>query len=106
MGLEVPINWWFWVAMVGQAGGRIVADDGTATLGGEAGEKALRFLQRLVHQDRVMRAPPGRDYNAWQAANQNFLAGRAAMTWTSTAYLRYSKRTRASLSSPRRSRAT
>jgi sn-glycerol 3-phosphate transport system substrate-binding protein len=92
-GFEVPINWWFWVAMVGQAGGSIVADDGTPTLGGEAGEKALRFLQRLVHTERVMRAPPGRDYNAWQAANQNFLAGRAAITWTSTAYLRYLEET-------------
>lgn len=88
-GHEVPIGWWFWVAMVGQAGGQVVADDGTATLGGEAGEKALRFWQTLVHVDRTMRPPPGRDYNAWQATNQDFLAGRAAITWTSTAFLRY-----------------
>lgn len=36
-----------------------------------------------------MRPPPGRDYNAWQATNQDFLAGRAALIWTSTAFLRY-----------------
>ncbi len=36
-----------------------------------------------------MKPPPGRDYNAWQAANTDFLAGRAAMIWTSTAFLRY-----------------
>jgi len=88
-GYEVPIGWWFWVAMVGQAGGRVCEPDGTPTLGGAAGEKALRFWQRLVHVDRVMRPPPGRDYNAWQATNQDFLAGRVAITWTSTAFLRY-----------------
>ncbi|WP_394842194.1 ABC transporter substrate-binding protein [Pendulispora brunnea] len=88
-GYEVPISWWFWVAMVGQAGGTLMSDDGDPTLGGEAGEKALAFWQRLVHEDKVMRPPPGRDYNAWQATNQDFLAGKAAITWTSTAFLRY-----------------
>lgn len=88
-GYQVPISWWFWVAMVGQAGGEIVAPDGTPTLGGAAGEKALGFWQQLVHRDRVMRPPPGRDYNAWQVTNQDYLQGRAAITWTSTAFLRY-----------------
>src|SRR6185503_7640783 len=50
--------------------------------------KALRFWQTLVHEDRVMRPPPGRDYNAWQATNQDFLAERAAIIWNSTAFLR------------------
>src|SRR5262245_37373462 len=27
-GFEVPISWWFWVAMVGQAGGELVTKDG------------------------------------------------------------------------------
>jgi sn-glycerol 3-phosphate transport system substrate-binding protein len=36
-----------------------------------------------------MRLPPGRDYNAWQVTNQDFIAGRVAMTWMSTAFLRY-----------------
>jgi sn-glycerol 3-phosphate transport system substrate-binding protein len=36
-----------------------------------------------------MQPPPGRDYNAWEATNQDYLAGRAAMIWTSTAFLRY-----------------
>jgi sn-glycerol 3-phosphate transport system substrate-binding protein len=88
-GYEVPISWWFWVAMVGQAGGSVVADDGAPTLGGSAGERALAFWQKLVHEDHVMRPPPGRDYNAWQATNEDFLAGRVALTWTSTAFLRY-----------------
>jgi len=91
-GYEVPISWWFWVAMVGQAGGSVLDTEGRATLGGEAGVKALRFWQELVHERRVMRPPPGRDYNAWQAANQDFLAGRAAMVMTSSAFLRYLER--------------
>jgi sn-glycerol 3-phosphate transport system substrate-binding protein len=88
-GFQCPVDWWFWVAMVGQAGGEIVAPDGTPTLGGEAGVRALTLWQRMVHEERVMKPPPGRDYNAWQAANTDFLAGRTAMIWTSTAFLRY-----------------
>lgn len=88
-GFEVPIDWWFWAALVAQAGGEVASEHGAPTLGGDAGVRALAFLQTLVATDRVMRPPPGRDYNAWQATNTDFLAGRAAMIWTSTAFLRY-----------------
>jgi sn-glycerol 3-phosphate transport system substrate-binding protein len=88
-GHEVPISWWFWVALVGQAGGNVFDDEGRPTLGGDAGEKALRLWQDLVHRERTMRPPPGRDYDAWNVTNQDFLSGRAAYVWTSTAYLRY-----------------
>jgi sn-glycerol 3-phosphate transport system substrate-binding protein len=76
------------VELVGQAGRSVVESDGTATLGGEAGIEALRFWQDLVAEG-VMRPPPGRDYNAWEQTNQDFLAGRSAMIWTSTAFLKY-----------------
>jgi sn-glycerol 3-phosphate transport system substrate-binding protein len=36
-----------------------------------------------------MRPPLGRDYSAWQVGTQDFLAGRAAILWSSTAFLRY-----------------
>ena len=88
-GFEVPISWWYWVAMVGQAGASLVDAEGKVTLGGEAGEEVVRFWQRLVHRDRVMRPPPGRDYQAWQSQNESFLQGRVAMMWSSTAYVRY-----------------
>ena len=88
-GFEVPISWWYWVAMVGQAGGRLVEPDGRMSLGGEAGERAVRLWQRLVHEEHVMRPPPGRDYQAWQSSNESFLQGRVAMMWSSTAYVRY-----------------
>lgn len=88
-GHEVPIAWWFWVALVGQAGGSVFDDQGKPTLGGEAGVRALKLWQDLVHREHVMRPPPGRDYDAWNVVNQDFLGGRAAFIWTSTAYIRY-----------------
>lgn len=88
-GFGCPISWWFWVALVGQAGGQVVEADGRLSLGGPAGVEALRFWQTLVRHDRSMRPPPGRDYNAWEQTNQDFLAGRSAMIWTSTAFLKY-----------------
>lgn len=88
-GFGCPISWWFWVALVGQAGGQVVEADGRLSLGGAAGVEALRFWQTLVRTDHTMRPPPGRDYNAWEQTNQDFLAGRTAMIWTSTAFLKY-----------------
>jgi sn-glycerol 3-phosphate transport system substrate-binding protein len=88
-GFECPVSWWFWVALVGAAGGELVDESGRVTLGGEAGVRALDLWQTLVHRDRVMRPPLGRDYNAWQVATQDFLSGRAAIIWSSTAFLRY-----------------
>jgi sn-glycerol 3-phosphate transport system substrate-binding protein len=88
-GFEVPISWWYWVAMVGQAGGRLVESDGRLSLGGDAGEKSIRFWQWLVRDQRVMRPPPGRDYQAWQSSNESFLQGRVAMIQSSTAFVRY-----------------
>ncbi len=88
-GFEVPISWWYWVAALGQAGGRLIEPGGGVSLGDAAGEDAIRFWQRLVRVDRVMRPPPGRDYQAWQATNESFLQGRVATMWSSTAYVRY-----------------
>jgi sn-glycerol 3-phosphate transport system substrate-binding protein len=88
-GFGCPIDWWFWAALVGQAGADVVEPDGTVTLGGEAGVRALEFWNALVNRDRSMKPPPGRDYNAWEQTNQDFLAGRVAMIWTSTAFLKY-----------------
>jgi sn-glycerol 3-phosphate transport system substrate-binding protein len=87
-GFECPVDWWFWAALVGQAGGTVIAEDGTPELGGEAGVRAVELWQRLV-QAQWMKPPPGRDYNAWQTAHNDFLAERTAMIWTSTAFLRY-----------------
>lgn len=88
-GFGCPIDWWFWAALVGQAGGEVVEPDGSVSLGGEAGRRALDFWKTLVLEDRSMKPPPGRDYNAWEQTNQDFLGSRVAMIWTSTAFLKY-----------------
>jgi sn-glycerol 3-phosphate transport system substrate-binding protein len=88
-GFACPVSWWFWLALVVQAGGTLVEDDGTVSLGGEAGVQALELWQTMVHRDRSMRPPPGRDANANEAVNNAFLSRRAAMTWNSTAFLKY-----------------
>jgi sn-glycerol 3-phosphate transport system substrate-binding protein len=91
-GFGCPIDWWYWAALVGQAGGSVVEADGRVSLGDEAGVSALRLWQRLV-AERLMKQPPGRDYNAWEQLSQDFLAGRVAMIWTSTAFVRYLEET-------------
>jgi sn-glycerol 3-phosphate transport system substrate-binding protein len=91
-GFGCPIDWWYWAALVGQAGGEVVEADGTVSLGGDAGVAALRLWQRLVDAG-SMKQPPGRDYNAWEQLSQDFLAGRVAMIWSSTAFVRYLEET-------------
>ncbi len=91
-GFGCPIDWWYWAALVGQAGGNVVEPDGRVSLGDQAGVRALAFWQRLV-DERLMKQPPGRDYNAWEQLSQDFLAGRVAMIWTSTAFVRYLEET-------------
>lgn len=88
-GFSCPTTWWFWVALLEQAGGEVVEPDGTVSLGGGAGEAAIRFWQTLIHRDRTMKPPAGRDANANESTNNMFLAGRVAMIWTSTAFLKY-----------------
>jgi len=89
-GFELPISWWFWYALLHQADGRLLSEDGkTAMFGHAAGQEALGLLVRMVKQDKTMKNPPGRDYNAWEVANTDFLSGRVAMIWTSTAFLNY-----------------
>jgi len=88
-GFECPVSWWFWVALMASAGGNVIDASGAVTLGGDAGVRALDLWQSLIHRDRVMRPPLGRDYNAWQVTTQDFLSGRAAILWSSAAFLRY-----------------
>lgn len=87
-GFGCPIDWWFWAALVGQAGGEVVDAQERVTLGGAAGVAAVELWQRLVGWG-VMKPPPGRDYNAWEQLSQDFLSGRVAMMWSSTAFVRY-----------------
>jgi sn-glycerol 3-phosphate transport system substrate-binding protein len=91
-GFGCPIDWWYWAALVGQAGGEVVEADGRVSLGGSAGVAALKWWQELVASG-AMKQPAGRDYNAWEQLSQDFLAGRVAMIWSSTAFVRYLEET-------------
>jgi sn-glycerol 3-phosphate transport system substrate-binding protein len=91
-GFGCPIDWWYWAALVGQAGGEVVEADGRVSLGGAAGVAALALWQRMVAAG-SMKQPPGRDYNAWEQLSQDFLAGRVTMIWSSTAFVRYLEET-------------
>jgi sn-glycerol 3-phosphate transport system substrate-binding protein len=43
----------------------------------------------LVNKDRIMKRPPGKDYNAWEVTNTDFINQKAAMIFTSTAFVNY-----------------
>lgn len=91
-GFEVPIDWWFWYAMLHQAGGSLLSEDGKrAAFGGEEGQRALQTLVDMTNKDKTMKHPPGRDFNAWEVANTDFLNEKTAMIWTSTAFLAFFK---------------
>lgn len=87
-GFACAIDWWFWVALAGQAGGSVFDADGQPTLDTEGGRAGVELWRELIAAG-TMRPPPGRDYNAWQVVNGDFVAQKAAMIWTSCAYLRY-----------------
>jgi len=88
-GFEVPVDWWFWYALLGEAGGSLLTPDGKRAAFKDRGGEALQFWVDLVQKDKVMKQPPGKDYSAWEVANTDFLNGRAAMIFTSTAFLNY-----------------
>jgi sn-glycerol 3-phosphate transport system substrate-binding protein len=88
-GFEVPVDWWFWYGLLHQAGGSLLTPDGRRAAFRERGTEALQFWVDLVNRDRTMKQPPGKDYSAWEVANTDFLNGRVAMIFTSTAFLNY-----------------
>jgi len=88
-GVACPLSWWFWVAALGQADGRLLSGDGRrAAFASEAGVGALSLFLDLAREG-ALRIPPGRDYAAWERAHADFIAERAAMVVTSTAFLAY-----------------
>jgi sn-glycerol 3-phosphate transport system substrate-binding protein len=88
-GFEVPIDWWFWHAMLYQAGGTLLSADGKQAAFRQKGGEALQFWMDLVNKDKIMKRPPGKDYNAWEVTNTDFINQKAAMIYTSTAFVNY-----------------
>ncbi len=91
-GFEVPVDWWFWYGLLHQTGGSLLSKDGSkAAFGGDEGQRALQLLVDMTTADKSMKHPPGRDFNAWEVANTDFLNEKTAMIWTSTAFLAFFK---------------
>ena len=90
LGLRVPDR----LVVLGRArrpGGRRGGRAATARRRSAARPASARSSsgRRWCTRTARMKPPPGRDYNAWQVGQHDFLSGRAAMIWTSTAFLRY-----------------
>lgn len=86
-GFSVPIDIWFYEAMVFQGGGRILNEEGTAlTLDNGAGRAPLNFWLDMIESG-TMRTPPGEKYNAWDVAKQDFINEKIAMTFLTTGWL-------------------
>ncbi len=88
-GFEMPISWWFWYAFLYQAGGQLLSADGKQAVFAEKGTEVLRYWTDLIVTDKTMKRPPGKDYNAWEVTNTDFINEKAAMIITSTAFLAY-----------------
>ena len=88
-GFEVPVDWWFWFACSTRRAARLVSPDGKKAAFRDKGAEALQFWVDLVNKDKTMKRPPGKDYNAWEVTNTDFLNQRVAMIFTSTAFLNY-----------------
>jgi sn-glycerol 3-phosphate transport system substrate-binding protein len=83
------VDWWFWYALLHEAGGSLVTPDGKKAAFRDKGTEALQFWVDLVNKDKSMKRPGGKDYNAWAVTNTDFINGKAAMIFTSTAFLNY-----------------
>ncbi len=87
-GYEVPLSWWFWVAKVYQAGGTVLNSDGSKAAFRDQGIAAIEDWKKMVDA-KIMKRPPGKDYNAWEVTNNDFINQKAGIIWTSTAFLTY-----------------
>ena len=86
-GFSVPIDTWYYLAMVMAAGGDLFNKEGNNIgFNNEAGAKPLRFWLDLI-QKGYMHVPPGQEYNSSEACRNNFIAGKVAMMMQSTGSL-------------------
>lgn len=86
IGLAVPIDIWFYEALIYGQGGEMIDKDNKVAFNNEKGEKALGLWQDMM-KDGIMQLPPGEGYDAWDAAKDAFINNKAGMTFQSTASL-------------------
>ncbi|RDY27473.1 ABC transporter substrate-binding protein [Romboutsia weinsteinii] len=86
VGLAVPIDIWFFEALLYQQGSTVLDDNNKVDFNNEKGVNALTLWQDMMKEG-TMQLPPGEGYDAWDAAKDAFVNGKAAMTFQSTASL-------------------
>ena len=86
MDLAVPIDIWFYEALIYQQGGEIVDSNNKVAFNNEKGVNALKFWQNMMKEG-IMQLPAGEGYDAWDTAKDAFINGKAGMTLQSTASL-------------------
>lgn len=86
-GFSCPIDIWFYLGMVFQNGGQILSADGKHSgFNNEIGTKPIYFWRKMIDEG-IMKMPPGKEYNSWEVAMQDFLNGKTSMIMASTGYL-------------------
>lgn len=87
-GFEVPIDFWFYCCFIKQSGSEIMNEDNTEiAFDNEGGQASLRLIREMI-DDGSMKAPPGAEYNAWEAARSDLAAGITTMIMTSSGDLK------------------
>lgn len=83
-GFEVPIDQWFFCCFVRQCAGELMNPEKTEiAFNNETGTAALQWMRDMI-ADGSMKAPPGSEYNGYEAARADFAAGITGMIITST----------------------
>lgn len=86
VGLAVPIDIWFYEALIYQQGGEMIDKNNKVAFNNEKGIKALKLWQDMM-KNGIMQLPAGEGYDAWDTAKDAFINGKAGMTFQSTASL-------------------
>ncbi|MEI6876091.1 MAG: ABC transporter substrate-binding protein [Spirochaetota bacterium] len=86
-GCEIPVDEWFWEALMWGNGGDFFNADMTKTLVNQP--RAVEVTQWWVDMTNkgIMKAPPGKDYDAWDAARVDFISNKTAIIFASTGNL-------------------
>ena len=83
-GFEMPIDAWFYEAFIMQSDGRILNEDETDIgFNNETGTEPLAMWKSMISEG-IMKAPPGKEYNSYEAARSDFSAGITGMIVTSS----------------------
>lgn len=82
-GYEQPIDAWFYEAFIMQSGAQILnAAQTDIAYNNKAGTDPLALWKAMIAEG-SMKAPPGKEYNSWEAARADFVAGITGMIMSS-----------------------